>query len=170
MRNLHDRIFPLRLARSRASIHGQLALARLERLRASLLRDEGEVQVHLEFGEDEAGVPCVLGRVSGELELACQRCLEPVRLEMASEVCLAIVAPDAPIEALDPRYEPLEVGEGPASLSALVEDELILALPFTPAHREGECAIAPEYRSPAAPDQEGRTRPFAALSAIKDLL
>jgi uncharacterized metal-binding protein YceD (DUF177 family) len=54
-------------------------------------------------------------------------------------------------------------------LAALVEDELLLALPIIPQHEAGEvCALpAGEGESPDAADTAEMRRPFAGL---KDLL
>jgi uncharacterized metal-binding protein YceD (DUF177 family) len=43
---------------------------------------------------------------------------------------------------------------------ALVEDELLLGLPFAPMHPEGECA-------PATNDLQHKANPFAVLAGLK---
>lgn len=54
-------------------------------------------------------------------------------------------------------------------LAALVEDELLLALPYIPQHDAGEACELPGGAAPAASEGEGveMRRPFAGL---KDLL
>ncbi len=43
---------------------------------------------------------------------------------------------------------------------ALIEEELLLGLPFAPRHTEGECA-------PAANDLQQKASPFAVLAGLK---
>ena len=48
---------------------------------------------------------------------------------------------------------------------ALIEDEIILSLPISARHSEGECSIG----KPAGEDAVGREHPFAALATLKKL-
>jgi uncharacterized protein len=169
---LPDFLEPLRLARQGVELNGQVPLARMPRLLAALAGDEGRAEVSLRFGTDEAGIVTLRGRISVELPMICQRCLQPMTQPVQVDVALAPVADDGRAAELPDEYEPLVVGEGRLSTAELVEDELLLALPIVPMHEPSECPASQWLDSQApAPEQEEqdeRPNPFAALSALKD--
>jgi uncharacterized protein len=76
----------------------------------------------------------------GSVTLECQRCLDDFAwlVDVTTEVLLA--RDDAELAALDADSS-LEVvlAEGPLDPLALVEDELVLALPFAPRHPDEAC-------------------------------
>ena len=169
---LPERIDPLRLAETGRTLRGQIALARLKRLAASLVSVDGAVEVELEFGIDEAGVRYVSGRLSADVELVCQRCLEPMRLQLIAEPLLGIVTDAVLAERLPPHYEALIAGDsGPLLLQDIIEDELILALPIVPKHPVDACpqaeAVQDDESEESAADAERKDNPFAVLAALK---
>jgi uncharacterized protein len=169
---LPERIDPLRLAETGRTFRGLMELSRFKRLAPSLVSTEGTVEVELEFGIDEAGVRYLSGRLSTEVELICQRCLEPMRFRLTAEPLLGIVADAALAERLPPHYEALIAGErGPLLLQDIIEDELILALPIVPRHPVEACPQADAVRDDegAEPDSETEEKdnPFAVLAALK---
>lgn len=157
-----------RMVTARRTFHGSLPLAELKRLAPSLASTEGSAAYDLEFGTDELGVPFLAVRVEAALPLTCQRTLEtfeqPVRLDMR----LGLLADERDEAALPPGYEPLLVGQEALSLAAVIEDELILALPLVPI-KPGTKEGPPEAWStaPAAEQEPAREHPFAALRALK---
>jgi uncharacterized protein len=99
----------------------------------------------------------------------CQRCLQPVALDLEVTRALRFVADEATAEALDAESED-DVLALPRRLDLheLVEDELLLALPLVPMH--AECPVSlPMSTSdePSAPSAEPAPRPFAALAGLK---
>jgi len=114
--------------------------------------------------------------VKGRVWLDCQRCLgvyaEPVATKMRFEVVANEAAADsAPMD--DDELDVL-VGSKKFSMLELIEDEVLLALPTAPKHvvcpevheslvtgADGE--VEPE----AAPEEEKRPSPFAALAGLK---
>ena len=140
-----------------ATQQGILPLSGFPRLRDMLASDEGEVAYQLRGVRDERGRAGLRLRVEGELQLRCQRCLGPMAFEVKADELLVLAATQAEIDA-DPADvdAPDRVLAGKEmSVADLVEDELILAVPYAPRH--DECA-------PAAREGEGATaRPFADL-------
>jgi uncharacterized protein len=140
-----------------ATQQGVLPLSGFERLRDMLASDEGEVAYQLKGVRDERGRPGLRLRVDATLQLRCQRCLGPLAFEVEADELLVLAATQAEIDA-----DPTDVDAPDRVLAAkdmsvadLVEDELILAVPYAPRH--DECA-------PAAREGEGATaRPFAGL-------
>ena len=154
---LPTEIIPLRLVESERTLVGRIPVSRMPRLRESLYTDAANAEIGLKFARDEAGTATIRGTVSADLELVCQRCLQPVAMEIESQVKLALVSPGA--DSPDSRYEPLEVGDEPVSLTTLIEDELLLAIPAFPKHQE--CAIPARYATDSSVTEQ--ENPFAVL-------
>lgn len=95
----------------------------------------------------------------------CQRCLQPLMLDLEVSRSLRFVASEAVAAALDAESEDdvLALGDG-LDLHELVEDELLLALPLVPTH-----AQCPQPLPRLAGDDklEAAAHPFAALAGLK---
>lgn len=157
-----------RLADARAVLDVELPLAGFERLAPLLARADGVARAHLEFGRD-LGREVVRGQVETEFVLICQRCFGEVRWPVSARLDLVRVASEAEAEALDDGRDPLLAPNREVQAAELVEDELLLALPIVAAHAEGEpCGERNMEPEPmAAPAEEKRAHPFAALAALK---
>lgn len=126
---------------------------------------DGEQRV----GADGPARPALHLQVRATLPLTCQRCLGEVRVPVTIDRHLVFASDEAAAAALD------EVSEDDVlalatdfDLLALIEDELLLALPLVPRH---EVCPEPVYLSAQDTDfdrESGeRTHPFAALSRLK---
>ena len=138
---LPERIHPLRLAHHGETLTGSVGVAQMPRLAEMLHEATGEAQFELRFDCDQGGQARVLGRIGARLVVLCQRCLEPMGIDVERQVRLALVRGDAEAAALEAAYDPLLVGDQPISLSGLLEDELILAMPNFCRHPRGECEM-----------------------------
>ncbi len=115
-----------------------------------------------------AGVQPVLAiGADVEVTLECQRCLQPMTVLLEAERSIFFVEGEDGAAALDADSEDDVLALTPAlDLEALIEDELLLALPLIPRH--GICPqplprpFIDEEGAPAAADN-----PFAALAALK---
>jgi uncharacterized protein len=164
---LPEFIAPLRLAELGRVLRGRLPLSRFRRLAQSLSAADGEAEVVLEFGADEQGRPQVTGTVKAELELPCQRCLEPMTLPVVAEIRLALASSEAEEEQLAPGFEALPVGDGSVSVADIVEDELILALPLVPMHAQTQCGAVKKYALDVSEGVLAPESPFAVLAGLK---
>ena len=162
-KSLPERVDPFKLASSGERLVGQILVERMRRLGANGVNALGEVGIDLNFFEDDAGKPRIRGHVDVALEVQCQRCLHPMSLAVRAEVRLALV--HSAEEEVEAGYELIEIGDEPVSLIEMVEDELILALPTTPRHPYGECAVMEEYYAETSLESPGS--PFRVLSELK---
>lgn len=173
------RVDPAGLARTGHRLDGVLDLAELPRLTALLTSGNGAVTVALRFGIDDGGQPGITGEVVATLQMACQRCLQSMPLEVRAAVSLGIVRSSEQAQELPAQYEPLIVDDDPVSVAALVEDELILALPIVAMHPPAECAVADPGTAgeavPPAPDkttagpgEKAKKNPFAVLEKLRE--
>lgn len=175
---LPEFVDPMRLAETRQTLKGQVAVAAMPRLMAALdmlPRARGQVDVVLAFSVDRQGVRRVLGSLHAELDALCQRCLQPMVLPLHVNIALGIVRALDEAEQLPGEYEPLvlaSVTEG-LPLASIIEDELLLALPVAPLHEEARCPVRSAVLDNTAMlgaviaedlPPEGKKRPFAGLA------
>lgn len=143
-----------------ATQQGVWPLREFPRLRDMLSSGEGEVAYRIAGVRDERGRPGLRLQVSGTLQLRCQRCLEPMPFEVKTDETLVLAASLAEIHAepADAHGPDRVVAGREMALRELVEDEVILALPYAPRHEN--CAGA------EAGDRVGKTSPFAGLRGM----
>lgn len=151
----------LEFARSRKALRGTLGLASLQRLAESLSDGEGELVFEVRGEIDARLRPRLRIIVEGDINLRCQRCLGGMRHHLAVDSSLLVLKPGDQQEQVD-----IDDLDGvPASacteISELIEDEVLLALPYAPRHDEGTCA------SVAGADASRVDSPFAALARLK---
>lgn len=100
--------------------------------------------------------------------MVCQRCLELVTLPIHSECSYVVVKEGANTQSLPKGYDVLELGEDPLDLLALIEEELLLALPIVPAHHPEECQQPAGLDEPEpSVDEVTRSNPFSVLAQLK---
>ncbi|MEE9551704.1 MAG: YceD family protein [Gammaproteobacteria bacterium] len=162
---LPQTIEPLHLAKEGKQIAGQYELRATERLSALLYEDSGRVSFELEFTRDEENaLYCITGYIEASLILTCQRCLGRMELNIKSSISLGIVSNKDEEAKLATDYEPLMLTDEPVSLLKLIEDELLLATPFSPMHDEEHCKatalINEQYKAE-------KNKPFAELEKLK---
>lgn len=68
-------------------------------------------------------------KLSGALDLICQRCLASYRFDYTHEVVLAICASEKMADQLMPRYETLVASDNYIDLVEIATDELHLSIP-----------------------------------------
>ena len=166
---LPKEINPFRLAHGGASLEGQLPLSELKRLQPSLAENEGIVDVAMRFDVDETGTPYLAGHFVTKLSVVCERCLQPMTVDIDIHCLLGLVKNEYKAERLAEQYEPWLVDDDNDTMNpaSVVEDELILALPLVPRHDE---ACLPEdvwYSGEKEVESDKPESPFAVLSALK---
>jgi len=149
-----------------ATQQGVWPLGEFPRLRDMLAADQGkesgEVKYELTGVRDARGRPGLRLKVRGTLQLRCQRCLEPMAFEVDTDETLVLAATLAEIHAEpgDANAPDRVVAGKEMSLRDLVEDELILAIPYAPRHES--CTAAGEEAEKAA----DKVSPFAGLRGL----
>ena len=168
-KRLPHQIDPFRLCEARASLSGPVPLKQMQRLKSFLASDSGEIDVVLDFDIDELGVPFVKGQLKAELQLICQRCLEPFSFPVNQQSVLAWVRSDQEAERLPLRFEPYLVETNPLILNDVIEDELLLALPQIPMHADSECPASKWLKKQHTDStDESNDNPFSVLANLKN--
>ena len=153
----------LEFAKAASRLQGAWPVAEFPRLHDALRSTAGTLHYELQGVPEEQGKPALRLTVWGELHLACQRCLGTLAFPLRIETSLRLAATQAEVDA-----EPLEA-EGPESIvagremqvKALVEDEVLLAIPIAPRHE----ACAGTARG-AGETAGARQTPFAGLRGL----
>ena len=138
-----------------------MPLSDFPRLHDVLSRTRARSRYEVDGVRDERGRPALRLKVRATLELRCQRCLEALRFEVQADEVLVLAGTQAEIDA-----EPADVHAPDRVVAAkempvreLVEDELILALPYAPRH--AGCSAAR-----VEPTPRRRRSPFAGLRGL----
>ncbi|MEZ5500048.1 MAG: YceD family protein [Steroidobacteraceae bacterium] len=141
----------------------ELKPASLARIAPELAADEGWVRGHAEFGRDY-GLSLVSIELQAELPLVCQRCLRTVRWPVSASSQLAVIGSDREERKVPGGLDSLLAPGMQVSISELVEEELLLALPIVARHENEDCHAGPPQDGPAQAVR--MRRPFAELGEL----
>lgn len=163
---LPKKIDPRKLAEREAEFRGTARVADMPRLASCLVDDEGTVEVLIRFARDEQRLRTISGSACGGVRMTCQRCLEPVSVEIDATLSLAVVLTDEQAQNLPRYYDPLIMETDEIELLPIIEDELMLSLPLVPFH--DDCSIQTSFGdAEAARAQEDKPNPFSVLAQLK---
>jgi uncharacterized protein len=163
------------LAKAQGALEGRDALQHYARLAHDLHAREADVTIQWQAqGERRAAAdgsvrPALHLRVQADLPLICQRCMGPVMTPLRIDRHLVFAPDEATAAALDDESEDDVLELTPAlNLRALIEDELLMALPLAPRHQRcpGEVKLSAQDRNFDAAGAE-KANPFAALAGLK---
>jgi len=118
---------------------------------------------------DALGRPMLAVTVDGDLPLVCQRCLQTFDAPIAQRSELLLARDDAELTRLDAEEAEVLLAAAQLDAMTLVEDEILLWLPFAPRQPEGQCPgdVAAGSGSDRAPLVKAMTTPFARLAALR---
>ncbi|MYN13703.1 DUF177 domain-containing protein [Pusillimonas sp. TS35] len=161
------------LARLGREVQGEAPLAGFARLLQGLpeqaidaqvswsVRGSADAQGRLWLHVAAQAAPCVV----------CQRCMQPFACTLHAENTLELMKSESELQAREAHDDGTDsfaeriVGASRQDLLELVEDELILALPYVPKH--DVCPSLPEPLTDTEGGQPARPSPFAVLGKFK---
>lgn len=163
------RLDPGRSATKQLGFDGVIPQRVLSRL-ADISVDDGCVEVALACDRDEQHLATLTVSISTQLELECQRCNEPYRHDVDVKVIYSPVRDDEAAEQLPSSYEPVILSEADdINLHQLIEDEILLSVPYVPMHELSECKQNGDSSWGEIDDaQEDKPNPFAVLNQLKN--
>jgi len=165
-RHLPESLEVARAVAGRRHLSGRLPLAACARVLELLADADGELDYELTFERDASGRALARLRLTGALPLICQRTLERFVYPLAIDQCLGLITDEEDEAALPANCEPVLVDDGMIDPLALIEDELILALPLIPLSPGAE--DAPLAHAEPQPDlsliSDAPVNPFAVLA------
>ncbi len=148
------------------SAKGSVGLEKMPRLESVTLGAQSGANASLACRRDEQHRYLVDISTDMTVVMQCQRCLKPCDVDLSAAATLCVLWDDDAASELPARYDPLISGDV-TNLHALVEDELLLALPAVPMHRQEECQHGGnEFGNGADAEVPQRENPFAALGDL----
>ncbi|MDD2700742.1 MAG: YceD family protein [Sideroxydans sp.] len=147
-------------ARNGKTLNGEIAVSELPRLTELLANSEGLIRYTVR-GMQADGKFFLLLDISGICHLRCQRCLEEMDhpLDIASRLQL-LEGEDLMQDDASDEVDGIEASKE-LDILDLIEEEILLSLPFAPRHDEGSCELASNSFGKA----DDR---FAALAQLKN--
>ena len=136
---LPTHIDPRKLALQGNFLEGTVNVEDLPRLESSVSSVCGPLEAKVQFGLDESRAKIVNGNAKVSVETICQRCLDPLVIELTAEFAVQVIWSEEHINRVAANYEPWLVLDKMANLNELLEDEILLALPLVNYHDVGEC-------------------------------
>ena len=149
----------LEFARSGGRLSGDWPVADFPRLQGAV-QSGTALHYELEGVPQEQGRPALRLRVSGALQLTCQRCLGALEHPLRVDALLMLFESEGEIDAVPIDAEAPDgiVAAKEMAVRDLIEEEVLLAIPYAPRH-EGCRTGADDAGLP-------RTRPFADLRTL----
>jgi uncharacterized protein len=129
----------LEFARTGQTLRGRLPLPGLTRLRDNLADTLGTVAYEVTGGLDSRSRPILTIVIHGMLHLQCQRCLEALDHPLQVLNTLLLVGEGEAQAALDEEETEWIEASRELDLATVIEDEILLSLPYAPKHAEGAC-------------------------------
>ena len=153
----------VQFARTKGKLNGSASISDLKRLAQVVLGEEQDFHVRLEGFQDGEARPCLRLRVNGAIKLACQRCLEPLSFELASDRSFILVEREDDMMDLADEDDAMEslMAESELDVMVLAEDEILLQIPIAPTHDPDTCT-PPEW---AAQSRYGNSA-FSVLGTL----
>lgn len=150
-------------ARTHGELAGAVPLAQFDRLHDVLAETSGGIRYRLTGRRDEGRARLDL-HIEGTLPLVCQRCLSVLQLPLTLNHGFVLVAREEDLGELAEEPDDIDeiVASGAFDVWQLIEDELLLAVPFAPRHDVCDPASA-------APTTLKESK-FAGLAALRGKL
>ena len=151
----------LAFGREAGSLHGDLNIAGLTRVLDLLADSAGYLTYRVDGRVSPSNRSQLQLQVDGVLSLCCQRCLEGVEYPLAVRSLLEFVDNEGELtqEAIEDHSRAFLAAQKELDVVALIEDEIILALPAAPRHES--CAL------PKAGQGSAKVSPFSVLTGLK---
>ncbi|WP_201556537.1 YceD family protein [Psychrobacter sp. 72-O-c] len=113
-------------------------------------------------------------KITGEMWLNCQRCLQPIAIDITDDYDIALLDDDSQVRTVDDEQDYLLLNEVVSDqtperllpVKKLVEDEILLKIPMATKHDDCEMAVEQVGDIP----EEENENPFAALASLKGKL
>lgn len=162
------------LTRLGQTVDGQVALTHFKRLGAGLpAQGNNMVKWSVRGLQDVTGQQALEIHVRAEVMVECQRCMQDMAYPVDSTSVLQVVQTEAELDELEDQQdsdpdtwiEPV-LASSRLDVLELVEDELILSLPYVPVHSACSHDASAQLQSEPTTDSS-KESPFAILTQLK---
>ncbi len=172
-REYPDWISPERAAEGKRVFAGTIPFARMKRLSALLAEgQDGEASFVAKFKRDLDNRVVIDLQVNGVLPLLCQVSLEVYEEHVNRHGELVVVENDSELDELPAGYEAVVAENGRLAFAGLIEDEILLGVPYFPKRPGAQKIEFSEgktgFSDGVDPSGEDKQRPFATLQEMLD--
>ncbi|PKG34735.1 YceD family protein [Psychrobacter sp. Sarcosine-3u-12] len=155
---------------------GEVAPATFERLSAILTTEHEQANIQLSINlYRRSNVLHLAFQLAGDVWLTCQRCLQPVDINLTDDYDIALLDDESQVRLINEEQDYLLLDEVVTEqsperllpLKKLIEDEILLKTPMAPKHDDCEMTVE---QFGEIPEEEENENPFAALASLKGKL
>ena len=155
-------------ARAGSTIERHFSAADLPRVSEAGGHEGSSIEANFQFAHFDSR-PTVSGELHGTVVLTCQRCMQPVPVQVDDSFQVLIVEEERSDEP--GGYEPVVANASRLDLRWLAEEQVLLALPLVPSHENEDCLKSVVASSMDETDsgedadaaEEARQQPFRNL-------
>lgn len=166
-KNILPRIVdPRRFCQQGVVLRGYVPVGELSRLTENKVVVD-RVIAELVFAVDQQRERIVTGSLSVDAQMECQRCLEPMPLSVSCDVGLAMVWDEESSRELAGAYDPWIVASEETDLYTMIEEEILLNLPYVSYH-DYSCGQPTVEDKPEEDGGSEKQNPFQMLQQLKD--
>jgi len=154
-----------KFAREATELSGAFSPAQMPRVAAQLFDLNGDIRYVVRGYVTGRGGPAIAIKITGSVNLRCERCLEQLQYDLLLERDLVLLNGIDEFEPRDDEDDLVDIipATPHLDLHATLEEEVMLGLPMAPRHVEGECRVPGEVTS----DGERQPSAFAVLAKLK---
>jgi uncharacterized protein len=141
-------------------IERRFSASQLPRLSEAGIAEPADVRVSIRFSTYEGRV-ALGGTLDGTLTMTCQRCMQPVAIDVEDQFRLLIADDEVDPVAEAGGFEPLVADPARLDVRWLTEEQTLLSVPLVAKHADDDCA-SQSVRQEQDETPVGQ-RPFANL-------
>ena len=160
---------PRDYARSRRWWNGAVPLSRFSRLVSEFGNQEAQVIVELQFYRDGNRRIWMKGNAQVKGAMLCKQCLTHVDTTLEAEIDACLMTAEELAKQGSVKFDVVEYEDSSVSIVDLVEDDLIMSIPWRVCPNESNCEEG--FSSTQLGDEENEietTKPFADLRDLID--
>ena len=119
------------------------------------------------FEDGPEGLPRMRLKITGDVDLLCQRCLRAFVWPVEIESVLTVLWDEGQTNQVEDPFDTVLVNIGGMNVEAVIEDEILAALPMAPVHGPGsDCADFGTAGIETQIDTVQMSRPFEGLASL----
>ena len=147
------------------SYSGRIALDEMPRVKACVFAEQSSsIEVDFELNRTRRVIEAEPS-IRVTLQLQCQRCMDSMQWQAELTNKIRLVMDEEAVAEDEQQDTFLMQEDGLLDVYALVEDEIILALPIAPLHQADSACGEQSFNKPVV--DEEKPNPFAVLAALK---
>lgn len=128
----------VKFAKNKQNINGEIDISKVERIQ-EIDAYSGFIKYSLNGNVDKSNRPVLILNICGKISTLCQNCLEPVEIDLDSSTTVTIFFNEDKLDAAlfsdeTSDVEDAVLAEEEFDVMNLVEDEIIICLPYASRH------------------------------------